>query len=73
MTRAHRDAVVALAPDAENRTLCLDPHGDVPNPEGQSSEVYHRCAHRIEELVRTRLHEFLGGDPGPDIRPAGVG
>ncbi|UUU29952.1 hypothetical protein JIX56_08670 [Streptomyces sp. CA-210063] len=73
MTRAHRDAVVALAPDAEHRTLCLDPHGDIPNPEGQSPEVYRQCAHRIEELVRTRLHEFLDGDPGLDIRPAGAG
>ncbi|MGW0712086.1 arsenate reductase/protein-tyrosine-phosphatase family protein [Streptomyces sp. NPDC002643] len=73
MTRAHRDAVLALVPDAEHRTHCLDPHGDVPNPEGQPPDVYRQCAHRIDELVRTRLHEFLGGDPGPDVRSAGVG
>ncbi|WP_200304669.1 arsenate reductase/protein-tyrosine-phosphatase family protein [Streptomyces adelaidensis] len=73
MTRAHRDAVLALVPDAESRTLCLDPHGDVPNPEGQSPEFYRQCAHRIQELVRTRLHEFLDGDPGPDVRAAGLG
>ncbi len=72
MTRAHRDAVVALAPDAESRTLCLDPHGDVPNPEGQPPEVYRQCAHRIQELVRTRLHEFLGGDHGPNVRAVGL-
>ncbi|MGW0337019.1 arsenate reductase/protein-tyrosine-phosphatase family protein [Streptomyces sp. NPDC003011] len=73
MTRSHRDAVVALAPDAESRTLCLDPHEDVPNPDGQPPEAYRRCAHRIQELVRIRLHEFLGCDPGPDVRAAGLG
>lgn len=73
MTHAHRDAVLALAPDAESRTLCLDPHGDVPNPEGQPPEVYRQCAHRIQELVRSRLHEYLGGNPGPDVRTAGLG
>ncbi len=72
MTRSHRDAVVALAPDAKSRTHCLDPHGDVPNPEGQPPEVYRQCADRIQELVRTRLHEFLGSGPGPDVRTAGL-
>ncbi|NGO15084.1 hypothetical protein G5C60_47750 [Streptomyces sp. HC44] len=73
MTRAHRDAVVALAPDTAGRTLCLDPHGDVPDPDGQPPEIYRQCALRIQELVRTRLHEFLGRDPGPDVRAAGLG
>jgi protein-tyrosine-phosphatase len=73
MTRAHRDAVVALAPDAESRTLCLDPHGDVPNPDGQPPEVYRQCADRIQELVRTRLHTFLAPDSGPDVCAAGPG
>jgi protein-tyrosine-phosphatase len=65
MTRAHRDAVLALAPDAEGRTLCLDPHGDVPNPDGRSPEVYRQCALRIRHprvpVVRR---------PGPDRVPA---
>ncbi|GAB2859966.1 hypothetical protein GCM10027074_28860 [Streptomyces deserti] len=73
MTRAHRDAVVALAPDTQGRTLCLDPHGDVPNPDGQPPEVYRQCALRIDELVRTRLPEFLGAGPGPGVRAAGLG
>ncbi|KAB1140271.1 hypothetical protein F7R91_36435 [Streptomyces luteolifulvus] len=71
MTRGHRDAVIALAPDAEHHTLCLDPHGDVPDPEGQPTEAYHRCARHIQRLVHSRLHEFLGCGPAPDTRAVG--
>ncbi|WP_406499400.1 hypothetical protein OG936_31875 [Streptomyces sp. NBC_00846] len=62
MTRAHRHGVIAVAPEAEGRTLCLDPHGDIPNPEGQSSEVYGRCARHIQRSVRVRLGELLRSD-----------
>jgi protein-tyrosine-phosphatase len=70
MTRAHRDRVIAMAPEAEGRTLCLDARGDIPNPEGQSPEVYRRCARHIQRSVRVRLRELLGPDglaaPLPD-------
>ncbi|MCE4946488.1 MULTISPECIES: arsenate reductase/protein-tyrosine-phosphatase family protein [Streptomyces] len=59
MTRAHRDKVVAMAPEAEDRTLCLDPRGDIPDPEGQPPEVYVRCARHIQRSVRFRLRELL--------------
>ncbi|TKA08328.1 arsenate reductase/protein-tyrosine-phosphatase family protein [Actinacidiphila oryziradicis] len=62
MTRAHRDRVIAMAPEAEGRTLCLDPRGDIPNPEGQSPEVYRRCARHIQRSVRVRLCELVGPD-----------
>jgi protein-tyrosine-phosphatase len=62
MTRAHRDRVIAMAPEAEGRTLCLDPRGDIPNPEGQSPEVYRRCARHIQRSVRVRLRELVDAD-----------
>ncbi|MFE4333057.1 hypothetical protein ACFRQM_27630 [Streptomyces sp. NPDC056831] len=62
MTRAHRHGVIAMAPEAEGRTLCLDPRCDIPNPEGQSPEAYGRCARHIQRSVRVRLGELLRSD-----------
>ncbi|MFE9612367.1 hypothetical protein [Streptomyces sp. NPDC006012] len=55
MTRAHRDRVVALAPEAASRTVRLDPHGDIPDPDGQSPEAYRQCAQHIQRSVHLRL------------------
>lgn len=60
MTRAHRDRVIAMAPEAEGRALCLDPRCDIPNPEGQPPDVYRRCARHIQRSVHVRLCELLG-------------
>ncbi|MQA95204.1 MAG: hypothetical protein GEV11_11370 [Streptosporangiales bacterium] len=57
MTRAQRDAVLALVPDAAERTICLDPEYDVPDPAGQPFEAYLDCAVRLRSLVRDRLQE----------------
>lgn len=59
MTLAHRDALIALAPEVEGRTRCLDPGGDIPNPDGQPADAYRHCARHIQQLVRTQLHEIL--------------
>ncbi|MGW2899330.1 arsenate reductase/protein-tyrosine-phosphatase family protein [Streptomyces sp. NPDC001212] len=58
MTRAHCDRVIAMAPEAQDRTLRLDPYCDIPDPEGQSPEVYRRCAQHIQRSVRLRLCEL---------------
>lgn len=58
MTGAHRDRVIALAPEAESRTLRLDPYGDIPDPDGQSPEAYRQCAQHIQRSVRVRLREL---------------
>lgn len=57
MTRAHRDAVLDMAPNAQSRVMCLDPQEDVPEPHGESTQAYMECAHRIQQLVRARLLE----------------
>jgi protein-tyrosine-phosphatase len=64
MTRRQREAVIGLAPEAAPRTFCLDPVGDVPDPHGESFQVYKRCAWRIQELVRQRLSELGTGSAG---------
>src|SRR6266536_2873860 len=58
MTRAQRDAVSAMAPQAAERTFCLDPRADVPDPFGQPLEKYRACAKRLQGLVRSRLTEW---------------
>lgn len=57
MTQAHRDAVIALVPDAAERTFCLDPRADVPDPAGQPLEAYRNCARRLRSLVHDQLAE----------------
>ena len=57
MTRAQREAVLALAPDAAGRTFCLDPDSDVDDPAGQALDAYRSCARRLQTLVRDRIRE----------------
>jgi protein-tyrosine-phosphatase len=57
MTRAHRDQVIALAPGAADRTICLDPDADIPDPSGLALEAYLDCATRLRALIRGRLTE----------------
>lgn len=55
MTKAHRDAVVALAPDAAGKIICLDPDGDIPDPHGQPADAYRDCADRLRVVIDQRL------------------
>ncbi|WP_394829472.1 hypothetical protein [Pendulispora albinea] len=59
MTRAHRAAVVEMAPYVSARVFCLDPREDVAEPHGDSAQSYLDCALRIQELVRARVLEHL--------------
>jgi protein-tyrosine-phosphatase len=54
MTSPHRDAVLALAPTAADKTVLLDPSGDLADPHGNPS-AYDTCATRLQELIITRL------------------
>lgn len=59
MTADHARAVLDIDPSAENRTHTLDPDGgDVPDPIGQSREVYRATAERLSQLIRRRLEEI---------------
>jgi protein-tyrosine-phosphatase len=70
MTREQRAAVIELAPQARERTFCLDPHGDIPEPSGLDSVL--QCAQRIRRQVRARLGEQLGlAGIVPEVQPQG--
>jgi L-threonylcarbamoyladenylate synthase len=58
MERFHREMILTLFPDARDKCMLLDPHGDIPDPIGQPLAVFRKCAERIEEAIKTRLSEF---------------
>ncbi|HEX2053881.1 MAG TPA: low molecular weight protein arginine phosphatase, partial [Actinomycetota bacterium] len=57
MTTSQRAAVLKLAPELSERTFCLDPDADIPDPVGQPQEFYDGFLVRLRSLVRTRLTE----------------
>ena len=58
MTQAQRNAVIKIAPAAAEKTLCLDPEGDVEDPMGSELVNYVNCARRIHSLVGLRFDEI---------------
>jgi protein-tyrosine-phosphatase len=60
LTSAQRDAVVAMAPAMADRVVCLDPDGDVPEPDHDSAAD---SAGQIQVLVRLRVTEWLDRHP----------
>lgn len=58
MTHAHRQALVQMVPSAAEKTLPLDPQGDIDDPIGSDAAAYQRCAQSIHHLLTERLKEF---------------
>jgi protein-tyrosine phosphatase len=58
MTRAHRRAVLALAPGAAAKVNMLDPEGDdVSDPIGAGQERYDQVAAEMKRMIERRLQE----------------
>jgi protein-tyrosine phosphatase len=57
MTRAHRDAIMRLAPQIADRVSLIMDGQDVPDPLGGSEADYARCASQLEAALRQRLQE----------------
>ena len=57
MTDSHAEAIRAMVPDAEERTVLLVENESVFDPIGGSEDDYERCARVIEKGVRHRLQE----------------
>ena len=68
MTIEQRDAVLAIAPEAEGKTYRLDPDDDLPLPDRDSSASWLNFAIRVRDLVRARLADL----PHPPEAPATV-
>jgi protein-tyrosine-phosphatase len=69
MTEAHREAVLALAPELSGRVHCLDGR-DVAEPDSSDYLSYEDCALQLQVLVRRRVSE-LGRQRGPAVANGG--
>ena len=79
MTAGHRELLLMEFPEMAERVALLDPDDyDIPDPYGQSLNVYQMTAQAIEEAIRLRLDEwdFLNvpdsvklPEPGPGGEP----
>jgi protein-tyrosine-phosphatase len=58
MCQHHTETVLTMVPSARERTVRLDPAGDVADPMGGDETVYNRCAERIAEALRARLRDL---------------
>lgn len=57
MTESHRRAVLDLVPAAEDKTVQLDPNGDIEDPIGSGATSYQRTAEVIRRRLAQRLKE----------------
>lgn len=65
LTRSHVDAILAIDPSASHKVHLLDPGGhDVPDPIGQSQQVYNQTAERMRTLIEQRLAEHRTASKG---------
>jgi len=58
MSRAHREFVVQLSAKAGDKCVLLSEGRDIPDPIGQSQQVYDDCAQMIEEAVKKTVSEL---------------
>jgi protein-tyrosine phosphatase len=59
MGQTHREAVIAQLPSAAQKTILLDPDGDIEDPIGSDAAHYKTLAERMRQLVRDRLGETI--------------
>ncbi|HEX8523326.1 MAG TPA: Sua5/YciO/YrdC/YwlC family protein [Tepidisphaeraceae bacterium] len=57
MSRAHAAAVMALVPSAMEKTVTLDPGGDIEDPIGGDLTLYQNLAGQMRILIEKRLEE----------------
>lgn len=57
MGKAHARHVAALVPSASEKTVTLDPGGDIEDPIGSEPAVYQQLAGELKTLIEKRLDE----------------
>lgn len=59
MGKAHRQAVLALAPSAAGKVVTLDPEQDIEDPIGGDASLYRELAGDLSRLIDRRLDELI--------------
>ena len=59
MAGAHRQRVIAFEPQAVEKCIFLVEGCDVPDPIGQSQQIYNSCAEIIERTIEKRISELI--------------
>ena len=59
MGRSHAAAVTALVPSASEKTMMLNPAGEIDDPIGSDVTVYESLSHTMRDLIDQRLDEVL--------------
>ena len=59
MERMHIQRIINLWPKVENKCMLLAASNEIPDPIGQSQEVFNNCAQLIEKAVKKRISELV--------------
>ena len=59
MCRQHRDRVLELCPDADEKCFLLAANMEIPDPMGGSEKEYYYCAELIEKAITKRVSELI--------------
>ena len=59
MSRFHLMQIISMSPEAADRCSLLADTVDIPDPIGQSLEVYENVASMIEKAVKKRIEELV--------------
>jgi len=59
MARMHRESIAALSSEGADKCMLLAENEDIPDPIGQSQQVYNECADLIEKAVIKRIGELV--------------
>jgi protein-tyrosine phosphatase len=58
LSQEHCVRIVSISPEAADKCILLAEGRDIPDPIGQSQQVYNECADLVEETVKQRLSEM---------------
>ena len=59
MSHSHISQIVSICPEAADKCVLLADKVDIPDPIGQSLEVYNKVASIIEDAVKKRIEELV--------------
>jgi len=59
MGQVHKERIATLSPKSAYKCVLLAENKEIPDPIGQSQDVYNNCAELIEKAVKKRISELM--------------